>query len=100
MERKVKGTLHWVSAAHAVPAEMRLYEYLFVEDEDGELVFNEDSLVITQGYAEPALAKAKPEDTFQFLRQGYFCMDKDSTPEKLVFNRTVSLKSSYKPPAQ
>ena len=100
MERKVKGTLHWVSAAHAVPAEMRLYEYLFVEDEAGELVFNEDSLAITQGYAEPALADAKPEDTFQFLRQGYFCMDKDSSPERLVFNRAVSLKSSYKLPAQ
>ena len=100
MERKVKGTLHWVSAEHAIPAEMRLYEYLFVEDEDGELVFNDDSLMISQGYAEPALAEAKPEDTFQFLRQGYFSMDKDSSPEKLVFNRTVSLKSSYKPPAQ
>jgi len=100
MDRKVKGTLHWVSAEHAVPAEMRLYEYLFVEGEDGDLVFNEDSLVITQGYAEPALAEATPEDTFQFLRQGYFCMDKDSAPDKLVFNRTVPLKSSYKPPAQ
>ena len=100
MERKVKGTLHWVSAEHAIPAEMRLYEYLFVEDESGELVFNEDSLAITQGYAEPALKEFGPEDSFQFLRQGYFCMDKDSSPEKLVFNRTVSLKSSYKPPAQ
>jgi len=100
MERKVKGTLHWVSAAHAIPAEMRLYDYLFVEDESGELVFNEDSLKITQGYVEPALADAKPEDTFQFLRQGYFCMDKDSTPQKLVFNQTVSLKSSYTLPAE
>lgn len=100
LERKVKGTLHWVSAAHAIPAEMRLYDYLFEEDESGELVFNEDSLKITQGYVEPALADAKPEDTFQFLRQGYFCMDKDSTPQKLVFNQTVSLKSSYTLPAE
>jgi glutaminyl-tRNA synthetase len=95
MERKVKGTLHWVSAAHAVPTEMRLYDYLFLEDEAGEMTMNPDSLTVTQGYAEPALIEAKPEDTFQFLRQGYFCMDRDSTPEKLVFNRTVPLKSSF-----
>lgn len=100
MERKVKGTIHWVSVSHALPAEMRLYDHLFLEDEAGEMTLNPDSLTVTKGYAEPALAGAKPEDTFQFLRQGYFCLDRDSAPDMLVFNRTVPLKSSFTLPSE
>ena len=100
--RKVKGTIHWVSAAHAVKAEVRLYENIIDEDkgvynEDGSLNLNPNSLtVLKECYLEPEFAKAKPFDRFQFVRQGFFCVDvKDTTPEKLVFNRIVSLKSSY-----
>ena len=101
-ERKVKGTIHWVSAAHAVPAEVRLYENIVDEekgklDEDGNLNLNPNSLVIRQCFVEPDLGKAAPPESFQFVRQGYFCVDsKDSKPERLVFNRIVSLKSSFK----
>lgn len=102
--RKVKGTIHWVEATTAVPATVRLYENIVDEekgvyDEDGNLNLNPNSLQILENcWLEPSLATAKPYDSFQFVRQGYFCVDaKDSTEEKLVFNRIVSLKSSYKP---
>ena len=110
--RKVKGTIHWVCAASAVPAEVRLYENLIDEavadekgaiyDENGELYLNPDSLKVLKGcYLEPAFAKAAAYDRFQFVRQGFFCVDaKDSGPEGLVFNRIVSLKSSFVLPKQ
>jgi glutaminyl-tRNA synthetase len=98
----VKGTIHWVSAAHAATAEVRLYDRLFkVEDpgnEEGDFksYINPDSLqVIPNAYIEPALAGAKPGDRFQFLRKGYFSVDQDSTADKLVFNRTVTLKDTW-----
>jgi glutaminyl-tRNA synthetase len=98
----VKGTLHWVSAAHAVHAEVRLYDRLFkVEDlstAEGDFKdhINTDSLeVIANAYAEPELLHATADDRYQFLRKGYFCIDKDSTTEKLVFNRTVTLKDTW-----
>jgi glutaminyl-tRNA synthetase len=98
----VKGTLHWVSAKHAVQAEVRLYDRLFkVEDvgnAEGDFKdhINTDSLeIIPNAFAEPALAMDSAEDRYQFLRKGYFCLDKDSTPAKLVFNRTVTLKDTW-----
>lgn len=98
----VKGTLHWVSAKHAVKAEVRLYDRLFkVEDvgnAEGDFKdhINTDSLeIVANAFAEPALAKDSSDDRYQFLRKGYFCLDKDSTPEKLVFNRTVTLKDTW-----
>ena len=98
--RKVKGTLHWVSAADCVRAEVRLYDRLFnVEDpgDDYEAHFNPESLVVLRDcMVEGSLAAVQPGDTFQFMRQGYFCADKDSTPEHLVLNRTVALNSSWK----
>jgi glutaminyl-tRNA synthetase len=100
--RKVKGTLHWVSARHAVNAEIRLYDRLFDHEdpaaqEDEYLKFlNRDSLkIIKNCKIEPALASAKPLDKFQFQRIGYFCADYDTTPGKPVFNRTVSLKDTW-----
>ena len=103
-DRKVKGTIHWVNAATAVPATIRLYENLVDEEkgvydeETGKVNVNPNSLVIREGFVEPSVAGAVAFDTFQFLRNGYFCVDcKDSTPEKLVFNRVCSMKSSYKP---
>lgn len=103
-ERKVKGTIHWVSAKHAVPAEVRLYENLVDEEkgvynEDGSVNVNPTSLtVLTNCVVEPLLGEANAYDSFQFLRHGYFCVDfKDSSKEHLVFNRIVSQKSSYKP---
>ena len=102
--RKVKGTIHWVAAPTAVKAEVRLYENIVDEEkgvynEDGSLNLNPNSLtVLTDCYVEPELAKAQLGDSFQFVRKGFFCMDtKDSTPEHLVYNRIVSLKSSFKP---
>ena len=101
--RKVKGTIHWVSAAHAVQAEVRLYENIVDEEkgklnEDGSLNLNPNSLtVLEKCYLEPSLKDAKAYDSFQFVRNGYFCVDaKDSTEEHPVFNRIVSLKSSFK----
>lgn len=98
----VKGTLHWVSAQHAIQAEIRVYDRLFkVEDvanAEGDFKdhINPDSLKIIQhAYAEPALAKDAHNQTFQFLRKGYFVIDKDTTNEKLVFNRTVTLKDTW-----
>ncbi len=105
--RKVKGTIHWVSAAHAIPAEVRLYENIVDEErgvynEDGSLNLNPNSRTILKNcYLEPDLAGAEAYDSFQFVRQGFFCVDaKDSRPESLVFNRIVSLKSSYKLPGK
>ena len=102
--RKVKGTIHWVSARHALNAEVRLYENLVDEEkgvynEDGSVNVNPNSLVVLKDcYVEPALGDAKAYDSFQFLRHGYFCVDnKDSREDHLVFNRIVSQKSSYKP---
>ena len=103
--RKVKGTIHWVSAAHVVPATVRLYENIVDEEkgvynEDGSLNLNPNSLTVLKNcMVEENLAGAKAYDSFQFVRQGFFCVDaKDSTPEQLVFNRIVSLKSSFKLP--
>jgi glutaminyl-tRNA synthetase len=100
----VKGTLHWVSIPHAISAEVRLYDRLFkVEDPgSGEGDFkdyiNPASLqVITAAFAEPALKKASFDERYQFIRKGYFCLDKDSSQSGMVFNRTVSLKDSWKP---
>lgn len=101
--RKVKGTIHWISAEHAVPAEVRLYENIVDEEkgklnEDGSLNLNPNSLIILENcYVEPSLKNAEAYDSFQFVRNGYFCVDaKDSSKEHLVFNRIVSLKSSFK----
>lgn len=99
--RKVKGTLHWVSAEKAVNAEVRLYDHLFTADnpaaaENLEDVLNPASLeVLTECKVEPGLLEANPGDRFQFLRHGYFCVDNDSSDEKLVFNRTVSMRDSW-----
>ncbi len=104
--RKVKGTIHWVAAGTAIPAEVRLYENLIDEaaadekgaiyNEEGELYLNPQSLVVKNAFLEPAFAGASAYDRFQFVRQGFFCVDaKDSTSDRLVFNRIVSLKSSF-----
>lgn len=98
---KVKGTLHWVSAKEALPVEVRLYDRLFSKPEPGAETNYLDDLnpksleVISTAYAEPFLKNATAEDRFQFMRIGYFCLDKDSSTEKLVFNRTVSLKEGF-----
>jgi glutaminyl-tRNA synthetase len=97
----VKGTIHWVSSAHAALAEVRMYDRLFkVENpssEEGNFkdYINEHSLTITQAYIEPSLINATMENRFQFLRKGYFCLDKESTKEKIIFNRTVTLKDAW-----
>ncbi|MGI6567443.1 MAG: glutamine--tRNA ligase/YqeY domain fusion protein [Limnochordia bacterium] len=100
--RKVRGIIHWVSAAHAVPAEVRLYDRLFTIENPGEVedylsYVNPESLVVLKDCKlEPSLAKAEPGDFYQFERQGYFCADiVDSKPGELVFNRTVALKDSW-----
>ena len=100
--RKVKGTIHWVAADTAVTARVRLYENIIDEEkgvynEDGSLNLNPNSLTLCEECRlEPAFAGAEAYDSFQFVRQGFFCVDaKDSRPEALVFNRIVSLKSSY-----
>lgn len=103
LEKKVKGTLHWVSAAHALDAEVRLYDRLFnhedpagQKDKDYHEFLNPDSLKILKGCkVEPSLKNAKQLDKFQFQRLGYFCVDYDSTADHLVFNRTVSLKDTW-----
>ena len=102
--RKVKGTLHWVSARHAIDAEVRLYSHLFTVPDPSNLpegqtfldVINPDSLVVTTAKVEPEMANVKPGQHFQFLRHAYFCVDPDTQPGKPVFNRTVELKSSWK----
>lgn len=101
--RKIKGTIHWVSAAQAVRCETRLYEHLFIkenpddlaEGEDYKANLNPDSLKVASALVEPLIRSAKPGDRFQFDRTGYFCMDHDSTDALPVFNRTVSLKDSW-----
>jgi glutaminyl-tRNA synthetase len=100
--RKVKGTIHWVSVAHAVPAEIRIYDRLFShENPDGnkEINFKEflnpNSLEIITGYLEPSLKTAVDGDRFQFQRLGYFCVDRDTTADKLVFNKTVGLRDTW-----
>ena len=95
--RKVKGTIHWVEASTAIDAEVRLYDHLILEDENGETVINKDSLTSVNAKLEPSLGEVAPGDKFQFIRNGYFCRDiKDAKEGKLVFNRTVALKSSWK----
>ena len=101
-QRKVAGTLHWVSISHAIPAEVRMYDRLFIDEapdshkEKNFLEFmNPNSLQIANGFVEPSLASVKPGDKFQFQRMGYFNVDKDSTAEKLIFNRTVGLKDAW-----
>lgn len=104
--RKVKGTIHWVDAKHAIPAEFRLYEPLILDEkeEEGKLFLdyiNPNSLEILQGFVEPNMKDAKPYDRFQFFRHGYFNVDpRYTTPERLVFNRIVSLKSSFELPKE
>lgn len=100
--RKVKGTLHWVSVAHALPAEVRLYDRLFTHenpDGDKEVDFKEyinpQSLEVITGYLEPGLKDAQAGERYQFQRLGYFCVDKESTKDKLVFNRTVGLRDTW-----
>jgi len=102
--RKVKGTIHWVSAAHALDAEMRMYDYLFTKDDPGDAPegqdfmtnLNPDSLVIlADAKVEPGLAGTQPGDRYQFMRKGYFCTDPDTTEGKIVFNLTVSLRDSW-----
>lgn len=99
--RKVKGTLHWVCAAQAIKAEVRLYDYLLTDDSEEETedfiaALNPNSLeVITTCFAEPSLAEAKLGNRYQFLRQGYFCVDPDTQPDNLVFNRVVGLRDSW-----
>jgi glutaminyl-tRNA synthetase len=102
-QRKVKGTLHWVSANQAIDAEIRLYDRLFInefpddveEGQDFKDNLNPDSLKVITGKIEPSVQEAKSLDKFQFQRLGYFCVDPDSTSEKLVFNRTVTLKDAW-----
>ena len=101
--RKVKGTLHWVSANHALPVEIRTYNRLFTTeqpDAEKEVDFmefiNPDSLVISQAFAEPSLESAQVGNHYQFQRIGYYTLDRDSSAEKLIFNRTVTLKDSFK----
>ncbi|GED25471.1 glutamine--tRNA ligase [Brevibacillus agri] len=101
--RKVKGTIHWVDASQAVPAEFRLYEPLILDDEDTEGSFldniNPNSLEVLNGFVEPNMKDTKAQDKYQFFRHGYFNVDpKHTTPDKLVFNRIVSLKSSFELP--
>jgi glutaminyl-tRNA synthetase len=102
--RKVKGTLHWVSAQHAIPAEVRLYEPLLTQSHSGSggdlqefhLLLNPHSLTILSSCkVEPGLRQATPGSRFQFERQGYFCLDPDTTQNLLVFNRTVPLRDSW-----
>jgi glutaminyl-tRNA synthetase len=102
--RKVKGTIHWVSAEKAIDAEVRLYDHLFTkpdpddvpEGQDYLANLNPNSLVVLSGAKlEPSLATATPGNTFQFERLGYFCVDKDTSPSKLVFNRAVTLRDTW-----
>ena len=103
--RKVKATLHWVSAKHAVKAEVRMYDHMFVKEDPDDVAdpsldwksnFNPNSLIVLESaMLEPTLANGKPGDRFQFERMGYFCVDADSTPGRLAFNRTVTLKDQW-----
>jgi glutaminyl-tRNA synthetase len=101
--RKVKGTIQWVSAVHGVDAEVRLFENLFTVENPAQVpegqvwqdLLNPESMIVKQAKVEPMVANATAADRYQFMRLGYFCLDKDSTAEKLVFNRTVGLKDSW-----
>jgi glutaminyl-tRNA synthetase len=99
--RKVKSTIHWLSAPHAVEAEIRMYDRLFTKEdpEEGEEDYlnaiNPNSMRVLTGYVEPLLGTTKPGDRFQFERQGYFCTDPDSSEAKPVFNLTVLLKDTW-----
>jgi glutaminyl-tRNA synthetase len=100
--RKVKGTLHWVSAQHAIKAEIRLYDRFFTvedpaghEDKDFKEFLNPESLRVINGLVEPSLKTVQPGNYYQFIRLGYFCVDKDSTNDHLIFNRTVMLKDTW-----
>jgi glutaminyl-tRNA synthetase len=100
--RKVRGVIHWVATATALPAEIRIFEPLFTvdfpdaSDQDYRELMNETSVTVKAGLVEPSLSTATIEDRFQFEREGYFCIDSlDSTPEKLVFNRTVGLRDTW-----
>ena len=100
--RKVKGTLHWVSVPHAIPAEIRLYDRLFTDatpdsykDKDFKEFINPESLKTVTGYVEPSLKGAKSGERYQFQRLGYFCLDPDTSAERLVFNRTVTLRDTW-----
>ncbi len=102
--RKVKSTMHWVSARHAITAEIRLYDKLFLKPDPGDVAeggsfldnLNPSSLeIVSDAKLEPSLGSAKPGDRFQFERVGYFCVDPDSSAGKLVFNRTLALKDSW-----
>ena len=99
--RRVRGTIHWVSAAHAMPAEVRLYDHLFARPDpgaEGDALedLNPDSLVVLEDcQLEPSLAEAEIGQALQFERQGYFAADPDSTPERPLFNRTVALRDSW-----
>lgn len=101
-DRKVKGTLHWLSCAHCLPAEVRLYDRLFsvenpgADDRDFRELLNPSSLTVLENcYVEKFAAEKKPLDYLQFQRIGYFTMDKDSRPDHLIYNRTVSLKDTW-----
>ncbi|MBT8271162.1 MAG: glutamine--tRNA ligase/YqeY domain fusion protein [Flavobacteriaceae bacterium] len=101
-QRKVKGTLHWVSVKHAMPAEVRIYDRLFSDeapdghkDRDFMEFLNPESLQSVKAFTEPGLKNAQPGDRFQFQRLGYFCVDKDSTTDRLIFNRTVALRDNW-----
>ncbi|MCF6280036.1 MAG: glutamine--tRNA ligase, partial [Flavobacteriaceae bacterium] len=101
-KRKVKGTLHWVSVKHAIQAEVRVYDRLFSDeapdshkDKNFMEFINPNSLETITAFVEPSLKSAKKGNKFQFQRKGYFCVDKDTTTENLVFNRTVPLRDSW-----
>nr|MBP7278775.1 glutamine--tRNA ligase [Sedimentibacter sp.] len=99
--RKVKGTLHWVSAKHCIDAEVRLYDYMMEDEEYDKTNFleklnPESKVVLKNCKVEPSMKEFKVGDRFQFLRHGYFIIDQDTTEDNLVFNRIVSLKSSFK----
>jgi glutaminyl-tRNA synthetase len=98
--RKIKGTIHWVSAAHAIDAEVRLYDRLFTAAEpdssgDFKSFINPNSLEVVNAKCEPALGDARPEERYQFERRGYFALDPDSTREKQIWNRTVTLRDTW-----
>ena len=98
--RKVKGTIHWVSAEHAIDAEVRLYDRLFTAPEpdaggDFKSFINSNSMEVANAKCEPALANARPEERYQFERLGYFALDPDSAPGKQVWNRTATLRDTW-----
>ena len=102
--RKVRGTIHWVSAAHALDAEVRMYDYLFTKEDPGDFEEGEDFManlssdslaILADAKVEPSLAEMQPGDRYQFMRKGYFCTDPDTAEGKLVFNQTVSLRDSW-----